>query len=185
MAVLVERGVRLNASANSFQHTAVSGKGGGALEAVQQTNLTNAGSYQAVWQRATIESARRQAGRSVDKIEMSRTESDCEAGRRRTGQQRDLAGSRRQTWPTQGAVKQFDRGPRLRALAARPARASTSRAGSHREQLWPSGRASEPQQGHQQHWDRIDARARAREEAQDGLHRRSWRIKDETLTLKG
>jgi len=78
MAVLVERGVRLNASANSFQHTAVRGKGGGALEAVQQTNLTNVGSYQAVWQRATIESARRQACWSVDKIELGRTESDCE-----------------------------------------------------------------------------------------------------------
>jgi len=38
---------------------------------------------------------------------------------------------------------------------------------------------------HQWHWDCIDARARAREEAQDGLHRQSWRIKDETLTIKG
>jgi len=47
------------------------------------------------------------------------------------------------------------------------------------------GQASAPQQGHPWHWDRIDARARVREEAQDGLHRRSWRVKDETLTLKG
>jgi len=47
----------------------VRGKGDGALEAVQQTYLTNAGSYQAVWQGATIESARRQASQSVDKIE--------------------------------------------------------------------------------------------------------------------
>jgi len=31
-AVLVERGVRWNANANSFQHAAVSGRGGGALE---------------------------------------------------------------------------------------------------------------------------------------------------------
>jgi len=45
--------------------------------------------------------------------------------------------------------------------------------------------ASAPQEGHQRHWDRIDARARARQEAQDGLHKRPWRIKDETLTLKG
>jgi len=58
------------------------------------------------------------------------------------------------------------------------------KAGPHRERLWPSRRASEPQQGHHQHWDRIDARARAREEAQDGLHRRSWRVKDKMLTLK-
>jgi len=75
--VLVEWGVRLIASANSFQHTAVSGKGGGSLEAVQQTNLTNTGSYQAVSQRATIESPRRQAGRSVDKIGPGRTDSNC------------------------------------------------------------------------------------------------------------
>jgi len=47
------------------------------------------------------------------------------------------------------------------------------------------GQASAPQQGHQRHWDRIDARARAREEAQDGLHRRPWCVKDETLSLKG
>ena len=47
------------------------------------------------------------------------------------------------------------------------------------------GQASAPQQGHQQHWDCIDARARAQEEAQDGLHRTLWRVKDETLTLKG
>jgi len=47
------------------------------------------------------------------------------------------------------------------------------------------GQASAPQQGHPQHWDRIDACARAREEAQDELHRRPWRIKDKTLTLKG
>jgi len=38
--VLVEQGVRFNASTNSFQHTAVRGKGGGDLEAAQQvTNL--------------------------------------------------------------------------------------------------------------------------------------------------
>jgi len=42
------------------------------------------------------------------------------------------------------------------------------------------GLASAPQQGHQQHWDRIFARTRAREEAQDGLHGRPWRVKDET-----
>jgi len=35
MAVLVERGVRLNANASSFQHTAVRGKGDGAFEAAQ------------------------------------------------------------------------------------------------------------------------------------------------------
>jgi len=46
-----------------------------------------------------------------------------------------------------------------------------------------SGQASEPQQGHQRHWDRIDARARAREEAQDGLHRPPCCVKDQTLTL--
>jgi hypothetical protein len=46
------------------------------------------------------------------------------------------------------------------------------------------GQASAPQQGHE-HWDCIDARARAREEAQDGLHRRPQRVKDEMLTLKG
>jgi len=40
------------------------------------------------------------------------------------------------------------------------------------------GQASALQQGHQWHWDRIDARARAREEPQDGLHRRPWRVKD-------
>ena len=83
-----------------------------------------------------------------------------------------------------GSYQKFDRGPHLRALAARPAGAS-NRAGPHRERLWPSGWASEPQQGHQWHWGRIDTRARAREEAQDGLHRQSWRVKDETLTLKG
>jgi len=47
------------------------------------------------------------------------------------------------------------------------------------------GQASAPQQGHPWHWDHIDARTRVREEAQDGLHKRSWRVKDETLTLKG
>jgi len=47
------------------------------------------------------------------------------------------------------------------------------------------GQASAPQQGHQRHLDHIDARARVREEAQDGLHRWPWRVKDETLTLKG
>jgi len=35
------------------------------------------------------------------------------------------------------------------------------------------GQALASQQGHQRHLDRIDARARAREEAQDGLHRQS------------
>ena len=38
---------------------------------------------------------------------------------------------------------------------------------------------------HQQHWDRIDFRASALEEAWGGLHRRWWCVKDETLTLKG
>jgi len=47
------------------------------------------------------------------------------------------------------------------------------------------GQASAPQKGHQRHWDRIDARARAREETQDGLYRRPWHVKDDTLTLKG
>jgi len=37
----------------------------------------------------------------------------------------------------------------------------------------------------QQHWDRIDIRASALERAQGGLHRRQWRLKDETLTHKG
>ena len=67
----------MNASANSFQQTAVSEKGRGALEAVQQTTLTNVGSYQAVCQRATIESACHQAGLSVDKTELGRTKSNC------------------------------------------------------------------------------------------------------------
>jgi len=47
------------------------------------------------------------------------------------------------------------------------------------------GQASAPQQQHQRYWDRNDARARAWEEAQDWLHRQPWRVKDETLTLKG
>jgi len=59
------------------------------------------------------------------------------------------------------------------------------RVGPHRQRLWLSGRASEPHQGHQRHWDRLDARAKAQEEAQDGLHRPLWRAEDEMLTLKG
>ena len=47
------------------------------------------------------------------------------------------------------------------------------------------GQALAPQQGHPRHWDRIDACTRAQEEAQDGMYRRPWRVKDETLTLKG